>query len=284
MHAEKLRGAVGAGGHNQAGDVTRIQVLINRNLKYIPGTAPLKEDGRVGPITVAAIRQYQSKVVRLRLPDGRVDVDGPTYAALSARAAPAAGMPATAVKPGLSEEEAKAFETAVAGKRKARGGNCMTASMAGLGVTMAQLPRNNPSVRDIATATNAETIAQQIDFTVSATSGSKLDLAYRGASRPSQVIAQAAAAAGGGIRVFLMSLADRTHTVSVIARPRAGGGYVFSYLDQHHSPAEERYSFDAAGFDRRVEDHTKMLINTFHPGNDATKRISHRLTIWRVPR
>ena len=160
----------------------------------------------------------------------------------------------------------------------------MTATMAGLGVTMAQLPQNKPSVRDIATATNAEAIAHQVDFTVSTTKDSKFALAYRGASRPSQVIAEAAAAAGGGIRVFLMSLADRTHTVSVIARPQVDGGYLFSYLDQHHSPAEERYSFDAAGFDRRVEDHTKMLINTFHPGHNATIRISHRLTLWRVPR
>jgi peptidoglycan hydrolase-like protein with peptidoglycan-binding domain len=44
---------------------------------------PLRVDGVVGPRTVAAIEAYQSRIVRMELPDGKVDPNGTTLKSLS---------------------------------------------------------------------------------------------------------------------------------------------------------------------------------------------------------
>jgi hypothetical protein len=79
-----IQASVGRGGVNRPADVVRVQALLNANLsKLAPGTAPLAADGKVGPKTIAAIEDFQRRVVKMTRPDGRVDPDGKTFRALT---------------------------------------------------------------------------------------------------------------------------------------------------------------------------------------------------------
>lgn len=83
MAAVKIKKSVGKNGKNDAGDAKKIQELLNLH-KSKGGYAALAVDGDVGKKTIAAIIAFQSKVMGVKA-DGRVDVDGPTLAALNAR-------------------------------------------------------------------------------------------------------------------------------------------------------------------------------------------------------
>ncbi len=69
---ERLTGSVGKGGRNDADDVERVQQLLADN-----GISPGAMDGKVGPKTIGAIREFQKRF--LSNPDGRVDPDGRTW-------------------------------------------------------------------------------------------------------------------------------------------------------------------------------------------------------------
>ena len=75
--------SVGANAANIEGDVKVVQALLSSHHSKI-GVPQLKADGKCGPITVAAIKQFQSQVVKMVLPDGRIDPTGKTWAALVA--------------------------------------------------------------------------------------------------------------------------------------------------------------------------------------------------------
>ena len=92
--AKSISKSVGRSGVNLHSDVTIVQELLNANLQKISPTAPLSVDGRMGNKTVAAIEQFQRKVVGMTRPDGRVDPGGGTLAALNSHAV--AGGPAKA--------------------------------------------------------------------------------------------------------------------------------------------------------------------------------------------
>jgi peptidoglycan hydrolase-like protein with peptidoglycan-binding domain len=77
-----ISGSVGRNGMNRLQDVRLIQELLNRHKQ--PTAQPLKVDGLVGPRTIAAIEDFQRRVVRMARPDGRVDPGGRTLAALTA--------------------------------------------------------------------------------------------------------------------------------------------------------------------------------------------------------
>lgn len=64
--------SVGENGANLPNDVKKIQKLINNNLHLLSKVKKLKEDGRIGLLTINAIRVYQAKVVRIIKPDGCV--------------------------------------------------------------------------------------------------------------------------------------------------------------------------------------------------------------------
>ena len=84
----EIRASVGDGGANRKGDVAQVQRLLNRfPLSNQP--SPLMVDGLCGRKTVERIRAFQSEVVRMWRPDGRVDPGGRTLAALNAGSAPA---------------------------------------------------------------------------------------------------------------------------------------------------------------------------------------------------
>ncbi|MBV9883330.1 MAG: peptidoglycan-binding protein [Sphingomonadaceae bacterium] len=76
-----LGGSVGAGGINRVGDVRAVQELLNRHIARL-GLARLQADGAIGPKTLDAIRRFQTMVMSLVMPDGRVDPQGRTVRAL----------------------------------------------------------------------------------------------------------------------------------------------------------------------------------------------------------
>lgn len=80
--AKKISGSVGKGGKNSAPDVRVVQDLINSHLGKITPIQRLVVDGDVGKKTIAAIEEFQRRVVGMRRVDGRVDVGGKTMKAL----------------------------------------------------------------------------------------------------------------------------------------------------------------------------------------------------------
>lgn len=64
-------------------DVLAVQKLINARISQIAPLARLVEDGTIGPRTIAAIEEFQRRVVGMRNPDGRVDPGGRTLRALN---------------------------------------------------------------------------------------------------------------------------------------------------------------------------------------------------------
>lgn len=74
-----LTASVGRGGRNVPDDVRQVQSRLNTH-----GAAPtLVVDGACGPATIAAIRWFQEKVVRLAKTDGRVVPGSYTWMTLS---------------------------------------------------------------------------------------------------------------------------------------------------------------------------------------------------------
>lgn len=74
-----MRGTVGAGGANDGNDVAYVQTLLN-DWRDRSGLALLAVDGRSGPQTIAAIRDFQT--VSTGQVDGRLDRAGPAITAL----------------------------------------------------------------------------------------------------------------------------------------------------------------------------------------------------------
>lgn len=74
-----LRGSVGRGGRNAAGDVSAVQAALG-----------IEADGRCGPATIAAIEAFQRQQGMAKA-DGRVDPGGATERALSGGGAAAGG-------------------------------------------------------------------------------------------------------------------------------------------------------------------------------------------------
>ena len=83
MSSIKITQAVGLGGANNVNDVKTVQSGLNKLLKFIPPTKSLIVDGRLGSRpesakTVAAIKLFQSKVLNMVRPDGKIDANGRT--------------------------------------------------------------------------------------------------------------------------------------------------------------------------------------------------------------
>lgn len=76
-----IGGSVGAGGKNESRDVKVVQRLLNKH--SLPPLRDLTVDGKAGPNTIDAIRHFQSVVVKMRSPDGRVDPGGKTIRRLN---------------------------------------------------------------------------------------------------------------------------------------------------------------------------------------------------------
>lgn len=69
---QHIQGSVGLGGLNRRPDVGTVQQMLSR-----AGISPGPIDSRCGRLTIHAIEQFQRGV--LRQPDGRIDLNGPTW-------------------------------------------------------------------------------------------------------------------------------------------------------------------------------------------------------------
>lgn len=84
---ERIAASVGAMGANRLDDTKIVQTLLNACQATCAGSWPrLVVDGRVGPLTVAAIRAFQT--AQFGTADGRVDPDQRTIARLNVLATP----------------------------------------------------------------------------------------------------------------------------------------------------------------------------------------------------
>lgn len=86
----QLQGSVGRGGLNRYADVATVQTLVNDCIHLLTPLRPLETDGVAGTVTIAAIEEFQRRVLRSPRPDGRVDRGGRTLRALVTSARPAA--------------------------------------------------------------------------------------------------------------------------------------------------------------------------------------------------
>lgn len=78
MNLKKIAASVGTGGTNRSADVATVQFLLN----CVPSTRggpvqELKIDGKIGGLTIEAIRSFQRKRFN-GFADGRVDPNGQT--------------------------------------------------------------------------------------------------------------------------------------------------------------------------------------------------------------
>src|SRR3954454_3753279 len=83
--ARSITASVGLGGVNRKEDSITVQELLNKVSPEDGGPMPLLAvDGLPWQKTIAAIKNFQRVQVEMQFPDGRVDPDGPTLAALNA--------------------------------------------------------------------------------------------------------------------------------------------------------------------------------------------------------
>jgi hypothetical protein len=97
-----IRSSVGNRGVNQFADVMLVQKLLNSQKGTAYTFGLIAEDGLVGSQTIGAITDYQKNVVKLSLPDGRVDPGGQTIKALvrNANRSPVPNPPQPPAAPG----------------------------------------------------------------------------------------------------------------------------------------------------------------------------------------
>lgn len=73
--------SVGERGRNEVQDVKIVQRLLNKHVS--PPLQKLTVDGKAGKHTIASIRHFQETIVKMRVPDGRVDPGGKTIRLLN---------------------------------------------------------------------------------------------------------------------------------------------------------------------------------------------------------
>jgi hypothetical protein len=76
--------SVGVSAANLPSDVATVQHLLNAS-----GASTVTVDGRIGPLTIAAIEKIQRRYLHMQKPDGRVDPNGETIHFLAAAHTPA---------------------------------------------------------------------------------------------------------------------------------------------------------------------------------------------------
>lgn len=77
----KLLGSVGRKGKNLSNDTELVQIALNRTIK-LPYQL-LAVDKLIGSKTIRTIERFQQQILKMSQPDGRIDVNGKTWQALS---------------------------------------------------------------------------------------------------------------------------------------------------------------------------------------------------------
>lgn len=83
----KLLKSVGDEGINLNLDVRLVQWLLQKNMRDLIPFRPPILNGKCDDHCIELIRQFQSRVLKMRSPDGLVEVNGPTFKALMRRSA-----------------------------------------------------------------------------------------------------------------------------------------------------------------------------------------------------
>ncbi len=89
-------GKLARSGDNRYADVKLVQTLINKHIASLTPLRLLAEDGRIGPMTINSIEEFQRRVCGLKYPDATVDPGGRTWRHLIK---PAGSQPAVPVPP-----------------------------------------------------------------------------------------------------------------------------------------------------------------------------------------
>jgi uncharacterized protein (TIGR02594 family) len=89
--------SVGRDGANVRSDVELVQTLVNKHIALLKPMRPLRVDGQVGPRTIAAIEEFQRRVIGMDQPDGLVDRHGRTIKSLSKSTLAASTRPKVAL-------------------------------------------------------------------------------------------------------------------------------------------------------------------------------------------
>lgn len=97
----RIENSVGRLGINARADVEVVQRCLNR-VSFQPRLAKLGEDGKLGPMTQAAIERFQREIVRMARPDGRIDPNGRSMKVLVAHGQPAVKGPSAISVHGVS--------------------------------------------------------------------------------------------------------------------------------------------------------------------------------------
>jgi peptidoglycan hydrolase-like protein with peptidoglycan-binding domain len=86
----EIQASVGRDGVNDPSDVLLVQQQLNRVRPALNAIAALVEDGLIGEKTIGAILAFQSQIVGMKTPDGRIDPGGRTWKSLIGYGVPAA--------------------------------------------------------------------------------------------------------------------------------------------------------------------------------------------------
>ncbi len=131
-----MQASVGRGAKNLPADVTIVQSMLNSLPETLGGPRPsLVVDGRVGPMTIAAIVRAQ-QALRRRIVDGRIDPNGPTIIALGRLLNSRGLMPRNIRGIGLADDRVRRglIEGASAGQT-VRGGAAVVGAIPGISPT-----------------------------------------------------------------------------------------------------------------------------------------------------
>jgi hypothetical protein len=90
-----ISGSVGKGGVNRLDDVKTVQTLLNQKIAELMPLMPVIVTGNCDGQTILMIEEFQRRVLHLPKPDGRVDPNGRTIAALNGEAGSAPGTEPT---------------------------------------------------------------------------------------------------------------------------------------------------------------------------------------------
>ncbi|MEP7121143.1 MAG: penicillin-insensitive murein endopeptidase [Byssovorax sp.] len=75
----RLTGSVGQGARNAHDDVQLVQIQLNKNAHLVAEIGNVPEDGILDDTTQRAIVAFQTRIMRMSAPDGRVDPHGRTW-------------------------------------------------------------------------------------------------------------------------------------------------------------------------------------------------------------
>ena len=79
----RINASVGNKAANLVSDVKCVQTLINSKIQLLSPHLKLRVDGKCGPLTIGLISEFQTRILKMLKPDGRVDPGKKTFKGLT---------------------------------------------------------------------------------------------------------------------------------------------------------------------------------------------------------